>query len=364
MARKTVIAQTREHRRTRFGRKAGLAPGTLTYLGEKRDFAIKAELFRYTNETIAHKAAIDLHEITFGQASDEVYWYHVTGVHQPDKIAMIGQQLGLHVLALEDIVHTEQRPKVDDYDTYLYLVVKMIDFDQTNQCVTTEQLSIVLCGNTLVSFIEDKGDVFEALRERLKKGNMKLRKSGADYLMYSMLDMIVDNYFVVLEKIGDQLQELEFQLLDEAVKSNQVELHRLKKELIFLRKAIWPMREVIGLLTKSDSRFLKGNTDLYLRDVYDHCVHAIDTIETYRDLTSGLMDIYLNSISNKMNMVMKTLTIIATIFIPLTFIVGIYGMNFDYMPELRVWWAYPAVWGLMIAITGGMLWYFKKKAWF
>jgi magnesium transporter len=354
----------RDKRRSRFGHKAGLAPGTAAYLGEERDFQVSAELYCYHTDSLKHQERISLNEIKFHDPNDEVFWFHITGVHQTDVIEKVGKQLGLHALVVEDIVHTEQRPKLDDYDDYLYLVVKMIGFQEETKDITTEQLSLVLCGNTLVSFIEDSGDLFDPLRERLRKGNLKLRKSGADYLVYSMLDMIVDNYFVVLEKIGDQLQDLEFQLLDEIKPGDLAEVHRIKKELIFLRKAIWPMREVIGLLTKSDSRFLKGNTDIYLRDVYDHAVHAIDTLETYRDLTSGMMDVYLNSISNRMNKVMKTLTIIATIFIPLTFIVGVYGMNFDYMPELHVWWAYPAVWAVMIAITGGMLWYFKRKGWF
>lgn len=352
------------YRRIRYGRKAGMAPGTVAYFGEERDFPVTAELFRYNQAELQHRESIQAGEIRFHHNGEDVFWFNITGIHNPELIEQIGKQLELHALVTEDIVHTEQRPKIDDYDEYLYVVVQMIDFDAQQKSIVTEQLSLVLSGNTIVSFIEDQGDLFSPLRERLKKGNLKLRKSGADYLVYSMLDMIVDNYFVVLEKIGDQLQELEFQLLDEVRSGNLAEVHRIKKELIYLRKAIWPMREVIGQLTKSDSRFLKGNTDIYLRDVYDHCVHAIDTLETYRDLTSGMMDVYLSSISNKMNKVMKTLTIIATIFIPLTFIVGLYGMNFEFMPELHVKWAYPAVWAVMLSITGAMLWYFKRKDWF
>jgi len=351
-------------RRSKYSRKAGLAPGTVAYLGEQRNFQISAELIRYHAGNINLEPDIPIERIQFQPENEEVFWYHVTGVHEPAIIEQIGRQINLHALAMEDIVHTEQRPKIDDYEEYLYVVVKMMDFDETQLCITTEQLSIVLCGNTLVSFIEDKGDLFDPLRERLRKGNLKLRKSGADYLLYCMLDVIVDNYFVVLEKIGDQLQELEFELLEEAQSGNLSRLHQLKKELIYLRKAIWPMREVIGQLSKSDNRFLKGNTDIYLRDVYDHCVNAIDTLETYRDLISGMMDVYLNSVSNRLNRVMKTLTIIATIFIPLTFIVGVYGMNFEHMPELHLPWAYPAVWVLMLGISAGMLWYFKKKDWF
>jgi len=240
----------------------------------------------------------------------------------------------------------------------------MIGFSVQKQEVVTEQLSIILKGNTIISFIEDEGDLFDSVRERLRKGNLKLRKSGADYLVYSILDLMVDNYFLVLEKIGDQLETLETSLLNDARPVDVQELHRLKRELIFLRKFIWPMREVVGLLSKNDNNHMKGNTGIYLRDVYDHCVHAIDTVETFRDLTSGLMDIYLSTLSNKMNMVMKTLTVISTIFIPLTFIVGVYGMNFDFMPELHSHWGYPLVWFLMLSIVIGMLKYFKNKDWF
>jgi magnesium transporter len=201
------------------------------------------------------------------------------------------------------------------------------------------------------------------VRDRLRKGNQKLRGSGTDYLLYSILDNLVDQYFVVLERIGDRLEDLEMRLLDNPREEDLRELHRAKRELIYLRKFIWPLREVVGMLAKDPEALFQPGTSMYLRDVYDHCIRVIDTLETYRDLSSGLMDIYLSSISNRMNMVMKTLTIIATIFIPLTFIVGVYGMNFDIMPELHMAWAYPAVWALMIGIAGGMLIWFRRKNW-
>lgn len=360
----TTPARNPHRKRSKFGRKAGLAPGTITYVGEVRSFKVFADVIRYNTENLEEHKNLAPETIPLADVPGQVQWINVTGIHDIAAIERIGQQWGIHSLVLEDIVHTEQRPKIDDYDNYLYVVVRMIDYDTTTAEISSEQLSIILKGDTILSFIEDNGDLFDKLRERLRKGNVKLRKSGADYLLYSLLDVIVDHYFVVLEKIGDRLEELEMRLLGNALAHDMARLHHLKRELIFLRKSIWPMREVVGLLSKSETGHLQGNTGFYMRDVYDHCVHAIDTLETYRDLTSGLMDIYLTSLSNRMNRVMKTLTIIATIFIPLTFIVGVYGMNFDYMPELHVWWAYPAVWGVMLIITTGMLWYFKKKRWY
>lgn len=264
----------------------------------------------------------------------------------------------------EDIVNASQRAKLDDYADYLYVVAKMIEYNSTEKHVIAEQLSIILRGNTIISFIEDKGDVFDGLRDRIRKGNLKVRKSGSDYLLYCLLDAIVDNYFVVLEGIGDELEEIENNLFANATTSDVQLIHELKHELILLRRAIWPMREIVGSLSKVDNLHLTGNTSIYLRDVYDHCIHAIDTLETYRDISSGLMDVYLSSLSNKMNVVMKTLTVISTIFIPLTFIVGIYGMNFDNMPELDSQNGYSIVWGIMITIFFGMIIYFKKKRFF
>ncbi len=344
--------------------KAGMAPGTVAYVGYKRDFKVTAEIFSYNETELIHKENLNPLTIKDEYKSGEIKWINIDGIHNTEVIEHIGKTFNLHSLAMEDIAHAEQRPKLDDYEDYVYLVVKMIDYNDQTKEITTEQLSIIFKNNTLITFIEDKGDLFNGLRDRIKKGNIKIRKSGADYLLYSMLDIIVDNYFLVLEKIGDKLEEVEIRLLGEPLKSDVNALHGLKRELIFLRKIIWPMRDVIGLMTKADHKNILPNTQLYLRDVYDHCVQAIDTVETFRDLTSGLMDLYLSSLSNKMNSVMKTLTVISTIFIPLTFIVGWYGMNFEHMPELKSAYAYPIVLSGVIIITCGMLIYFKKKDWF
>jgi magnesium transporter len=351
-------------RRPKFGQKAGLAPGTLAYTGESRQFEPWIDFIRFNETMFEEKHRIGIEQLKHERFdSNHVVWINITGIHQTELIHQIGQDYGLHGLVMEDIVHPNQRPKLDEYDDYLYVVGKMIHYNKETNETKNEQLSIILFGNTLITFIEDKGDWFDQVRERLRKGNQKIRKSGADYLMYSLLDSMVDNYFVVLESIGDHLENLEIQLLEDPRSEVLQDLHKAKRDLIYLRKFIWPLREVISLLSKGDSLLLSGNTTLYLRDVYDHCIHVIDTLETFRDVSSGLMDVYLSSISNKMNNVMKTLTIIATIFIPLTFLVGVYGMNFKFMPELDYKWAYPTVWGAMLVIAGGMLIWFRKNRW-
>jgi magnesium transporter len=351
-------------RRHKIAAKAGMAPGTIAYVGSERDFKVTAETFYYNESELIHKENLNPLLIKDEITSNQVKWINIVGIHDTEIVAYIGKTFCLHSLVMEDIAHAEQRPKIDDYGDFIYLAVKMIDYNENSKEVTSEQLSIIYKDNTIITFIEDKGDLFDGLRDRLKKGNIKIRKSSADYLLYSMLDIIVDNYFLVLEKIGDKLEEVEIRLLGTPMKEDVNALHGLKRELIYIRKTIWPMRDVIGFITKTDHKNVLPNTQLYLRDVYDHCVQAIDTVETFRDLTSGLMDLYLSSLSNKMNLVMKTLTVISTIFIPLTFIVGVYGMNFDFMPELHEVYAYPIVWMIMLGITVGMLIYFKKKEWF
>lgn len=348
-----------------FSRKSGLAPGTLKYVGEDRQFEPTIELIQYNIDQHEVFKYLPLAKLTESLANEnKVSWINVNGIHQTELIEKIGAQFKLHPLVMEDIVHPEQRPKLEDYTDYLYLVVRMINVKGESSFVSNEQISFILKNNVIISFQEVPGDVFESIRERLAKNNVKLRKSKADYLLYSLLDAIVDNYFNVLEKIGDDLQNLELEILNEPKSTMLSALNYQKRELIYLRKSVWPLREVISLLGKTENTHVQQNTLIYLRDVYDHTVHVIDSIETLRDITSGLMDIYLSSLSHKMNTVMKTLTIIATIFIPLTFVVGVYGMNFDHMPELHYENGYWIVWLIMGLMSFGMLIYFKRKKWF
>lgn len=346
---------------TKYSSKTGLPPGTLKYIGTEKNFEVVIDQILFNEDIFEHNFNIKVDTLKPDLEDAPVRWINITGIHQTELISKIGSIFNIHPLVLEDILHAEQRPKLEDYDQCMYLVLKMINYNQELNVIKSEQVSIVLFKNTVITFQENTDDVFEKLRERIKKGNTKVRKSGADYLTYCLLDNIVDHYFLVLEHLGELLEDVESKLITPNQSIELNELHAFKRELIYLRKSIWPLREVVSFLSKGEFRLIKAETGIYFRDVYDHCVHVLDTLETYRDLTSGLMDLYLSSMSNKMNQVMKTLTIIATIFIPLTFIVGLYGMNFENMPELKYQNGYFVVCGFMLIIALIMLWYFKRK---
>lgn len=245
----------------------------------------------------------------------------------------------------------------------MFIVLKMLSYSDTTQTVEAEQVSLVLGSNFVISFQERIGDVFDQIRDRIRNAKGRIRKMGPDYLCYALIDAVVDSYFAILERVGENIESMEEELVSAPTESTLQQIHSLKREMISLRKSIWPLRELIAGLEKSESSLIKETTDIYLRDVYDHTIQIIDTVESFRDMVSGMLDIYLSSISNKMNAIMKVLTIIATIFIPLTFVAGIYGMNFEHMPELKWRWAYGAVWLVMIAVAGIMLIYFRKKKW-
>jgi magnesium transporter len=262
---------------------------------------------------------------------------------------------------LEDIVHVDQRPKFEEYDHYLVAILKMIMYDET---VYAEQLSLVLVDNTVISFQEpDGGDAFDVIRTRLRQGKGRVRKLGADYLFYALMDAVVDYYFYIIEKIGDKVERIEEEIINEPKRESLIELYNLKREVIYLRKQVWPLRDMLSNLLRSETTFITANTQLFLRDLQDHSTRIIDTVETYRDLLSGIMDIYLSTNSNKMNEVMKVLTIMSSIFIPVTFIAGVYGMNFEFMPELKSPYGYAGIWIVMLGVMGGMVMYFKRKKW-
>ena len=284
-------------------------------------------------------------------------------MHQLSKVEKIGNYLKTHPLVLEDIMHTGQRPKMEDFGDYLFVVLKMLQYDEAANETRTEQVSLILGNNYVVSFQEDEGDVFDLIRDRLRTDRGRIRKMGADYLLYSLLDAIVDNYFTVLEKIGEKIEDIEDDLVKNPTPEVLQTIHQMKRELLYLRKSVWPLREVISRLERWESPLIDRTIDIYLRDVYDHTIQVIDALETFRDMLSGMLDIYLSSVSNRMNEVMKVLTIIATIFIPLTLIVGIYGMNFKYMPELETPWGYPMVYVIMLGVSLVMLMYFRRKRW-
>jgi magnesium transporter len=344
--------------------KAGLPPGTLVHIGEKKTEKAKITIIDYDETQFEEKEAKTIEECFPFKDKPTTTWINIEGVHELAIIEKIGEHFGLHPLLLEDIANTEQRPKMEDYGEYIFIVLKMLFHDEKANEVKAEQVSLILGSNFVISFQEGiKGDVFDPVRERIRNGKGRTRKMKSDYLAYALVDAIVDSYFLILEKLGEKIEDVEEELVTNPASETLRGIHHLKREMIFLRKSVWPLREVLSCLERGESSLIHANTRIYLRDVYDHTIQIIDTIETFRDMLSGILDIYLSSISNRMNQIMKVLTIIATIFIPLTFIVGIYGMNFEYMPELKWRWGYFAVLGIMAIIGIWMLIYFRKKRW-
>jgi magnesium transporter len=343
--------------------KIGLPPGTLVHVGRPRTAEVGISVIDYSADQIVECEAVSLDEIAKFKESDTVTWINVDGVHQVDVVRQIGTLFGIHPLVQEDIVNTGQRPKTADYGDYLFVVLKMLYWDKAASRIAAEQVSILITPQVVVSFQEQPGDVFDSVRERLRQGKGRIRTMGADYLAYSLLDAVVDNYFVMLEWVGERIDRIEEALISNPSQEIAHQIQALKKEMLTNRKAIWPMREMVGALRRGDCPLIQAETLPFLSDVYDHVVQVIDTAETYRDMASALRDTYLTVISNRMNEVMKVLTIIATIFIPLTFIAGVYGMNFEAMPELKWPWAYPAVMAVMAAVAVIMLLYFKRKKW-
>ena len=344
-------------------RKVGLPPGTLVQVEEKKAEKARISIIDYDEAQFQEKEAATIEECFPFRDKPTVTWINIDGIHQTDILEKIGAHFGIHPLVLEDIMHTVQRPKMEDFEDYIFVVVKMIYYDEKDNEIKAEQFSIILGPNFVISFQEKEGDVFDHVRERIRRNKGRIRKMKADYLAYSLIDTIVDHYFIVLEKLGEKIEGMEEELVTNPTPVTLQTIHILKRELIFLRKSIWPLREVISVLERGESSLIDESTGIYLRDVYDHTIQVVDTVETFRDMVSGMLDIYLSSISNKMNEVMKVLTIIATIFIPLTFVAGLYGMNFKYIPELEWHWGYFAALFVMAMIGFGMVMYFRNKKW-
>lgn len=351
-----------KHRRR--SEKAGLPPGTLIHVGEKREGEVGLHLIHYGTDVLEEKSLSNFTEYENKEIKTEgIEWLDVVGLHDTALIEQIGKKFSIHPLALEDILNTEQRPKIDEYDDFLYIVLKMLDLDEETGALTIEQVSFILKENLVISFQERKGDVFDSVRERIRNTAGRFRKLGADYLLYALMDSVVDNYFVILEKIGEQVEETEELLLTHPDQETVRSIYRMKRELLTLRHAVWPLREAVSSIRKTEHILVQSQTQTYFSDLYDHVIQNIDTVENFRETVSGMLDLYLSSISNRMNEVMRVLTVIATLFIPLTFIVGVYGMNFKYMPELEWHWGYPFVWILMACIALVMMYWFKRKKW-
>ncbi len=339
----------------------GLPPGTLVYNGKITTERVKITLMEYNDSDFVEREFYDLSDCMALVKTGMVKWLNVEGIHKTELIEAIGKHYNIHPLTQEDIVHVDQRPKFEEYENYAYAIMKMINFDGH---VHAEQLSLVLVEETVITFQEPfGGDAFDVIRSRLRQNKGRVRKLGADYLFYCLIDAVVDSYFTIVEKIGDEVEAIEEEIMNNESKDSLKKLYELKRELIYLRKQVWPMRDMINNMIRSETDFITENTQIFVRDLLDHSTRIIDTVETYRDLLSGIMDVYLSNTSNRMNEVMKVLTIISTIFIPATFVVGVYGMNFDYMPELRTKYGYFIVWTVMIAIMAGQIIFFKRKKW-
>jgi magnesium transporter len=344
-------------------KKAGLPPGTLVHIGEKLTEKTRIAVVEYDGQGFQEKELETLETCYLFPKEPSVTWVNVVGIHQVEVLEKLGNCFGVHPLALEDILNTEQRPKIEDYGEDLFIVVKLISSNEERDEIDAEQISLILRPNAILSFQEKEGDDFSTVKERLRAGKGRLRKMGADYLAYTLLDIVVDQYFVVLEKLGERLEVLEERLLADPGTATLQKIQNLKKEMLLLRKWIWPLREVISSLERGEFPGIQESTRIYLRDVYDHTIQVMDAIEIYRDMLSGMLDIYLSSLNNRMNAVMKVLTIIATIFMPLTFLAGVYGMNFKHMPELDWPWGYPIILILMASVAILMLTLFRRKKW-
>ena len=348
----------------RVSKKAGLPPGTLVHIGKRRVEKVKITLIDYDEKQFQEREVKTVEECFPFKDTPTVTWINIDGIHDVDFIEKLGTHFDLHPLILEDIVNTEQRPKMEDMGNYIFTVLKMLDYDKKKDEISAEQVSVVLGSNFVISFHESERETLNPVKERISKAKGRIRKMGADYLTYAIIDCIVDNYFAILEKIGEVIEDIEKDLLKTPTAETLQSIHKLKGEMISLRKATWPLREIVSGLERAETPLIHKTTRIYFRDVYDHTIQVIDSVESHRDIVSGMLDIYLSSISNRMNEVMKVLTIFAAIFIPLTFIAGVYGMNFVFMPELTWRWGYPIALLIMVLAASAMLVYFKRKKWF
>lgn len=340
--------------------KLGLPPGTMVFTGKIKMSNVELNLIQYDEHTLIKSQPKNAEEaVQLIQNYDGISWLNIDGLHDLKLIEKICDYLGMHKLSKEDITSVDQRPKLEEYDEYLHLILRMISRENGE----FEQVSFVLKDRLLVSFQEQSGDTFSHVRKRLNDDKAFIRKKGADYLLYTLLDSIVDYYFVLLESFGEEITEIETELLGNPDKESLAKIYQSRKRMLELRRCIYPIREVCSKLERTGEPLITPELSVYLADLYDHTIRVVDGIEGYRDTVSSLVDLYMNSVSNHMNEIMKVLTIIATIFIPLTFIAGIYGMNFEYMPELRYRYAYFVVLGVMLLVALGMLYYFRRKKW-
>ncbi|MCF7792732.1 MAG: magnesium/cobalt transporter CorA [Candidatus Cloacimonetes bacterium] len=340
-------------------RKTGLPPGTIVHVGSE-PLPTKMEYIRYNADEIEKLDSTNMEN--YQDVPDSVDWVHIQGLKDVELINKIGNRLEIHPLLLEDIFNQEQRAKTEDLDEGVFVVLKYPCFINNDELVM-EQISMIFKGNLVLSLQNTHLSIFDTLTERLFKATGRIRKMNADYLLYALCDLIIDRYFSVLEIIDDKIELMEEELITDPQKDILQNIYKMKRDIIQMKRAVWPMREAIAALNRTDNPIVHESTHIFIRDLYDHTIQVIDTVETFREMVGGLQDMYLTSISNKMNEVMKVLTIFAAIFIPLTFLAGVYGMNFHFMPELSWKWSYPIWWIITIIIGVGMLIIFKRKKW-
>ncbi len=343
-------------------RKAGLPPGSLVHIGEQKIETPRLSVFKFDGQRLEEKTLKDVAECLAYKDKGGMTWINIDGLHEADLLEKLGSGFGLHPLMLEDIANTEQRPKLEDYGDYLYVVVKMLY--RPDHSILAEQLSLVIGKNLLISFQERHSAVFDPICERLRNGKGRARMLGADFMAYQLIDAVIDDYFVVLERLSDEVEALEERVISASKPNGLRDLHSLKKDMIHLRRSVWPLRDVISAMQRGDSPLIGEPVRMYLRDIYDHAVAAADAVEAMRDLLNSMLEIHMSNMSNRLNEVLKVLTLITTLFIPITFIAGVYGMNFKYMPELDWPWGYPMALLLMAVVAAGMFLYFKRKKWF
>lgn len=343
--------------------KLGLPAGSLIYIGEKAHQKIDVSVIDYTETNCTEFCPTDLSELTQFKNQDSVTWVNIDGIHDVKFIKEVGEIFELHPLLLEDILNPDHRPKIEEYGDYLHFTLKELKWDPIKKEIDKEQISFVFGKGFVISFQEQKGDIFEPIRDRIRNGKGRIRKMRADYLAYSLIDIIVDHYFVIIEQLEEEIEKLEDKVLRVPSEKNIHYILKLKKDLLILRKSIIPLRESIGNLEKSGSELIEPRTIYFLKDVYDHTLHITDSIETYKEMLNSIMELHISGMNNRLNKVMKVLTIISTIFIPLTFIVGVYGMNFDNMPELHWQYGYYAVWGFMALTVALMLYILRRNKW-
>lgn len=343
--------------------KTGLHPGALVHVGERKIEKTRIRLIDYNVHEHEENEYETIEECFPFRDRKSVTWINIDGLHDVDLIGKLGEHYKIHPLVLEDILNTEQRPKVEYYEDYIFIVLKMIYFDDESGSIFTEQLSIILKGSTVLTFQERVGDIFNPVRKRIENSIGRIRNVGADYLAYALMDALIDNYFITVDKFADFVDDLEEELVTEPTRDTLNNIYRLKKEILYLSRYVRPVREVVSQLSRDESQLIDKSNEPYFRDLYDHVIQVVDMIDIFRELVAGMLDTYLSVTSNRMNEVMKVLTIMASIFIPLTFLAGIYGMNFDMMPELHWYWGYPIVLVSMIVIAVVMITYFRKRNW-